>query len=553
MDNTQLPGQTDPSPWQQIGPYVIDREIGAGGMGTVYLARHQATGQEVAIKVLPAAMAREPGFVARFNREIEAMRQLADANENIVQLYESGEHAGTYYYAMEYVPGETLTARLLREKRLPWRQVIDFGVQICRALKAAHNAGVVHRDLKPSNLLIHENGTIKLTDFGIAQVFATSKLTVTGGILGTAEYMSPEQAQGKRASKQSDIYSLGAVLYVMLTGRPPFTGKTTLEIALKHKFSQFDSPRRIVPDIPHWLDEVVCKCLAKKPEDRYPDAYVLGLRLQEIPRKVDLALSQAEFGEAGALAGRETEAADPGAAPQQQVGGTFVRDLMRVQLDEQEQRSPLVRWFDHPLVLSVILLAVLLTTGWLFWNNRPSPERLFARGENLMQMKPGPAWDSAERECFQPLLQLDPDTWSDRVEPYLEKIRQYRFEKELLGTPRGHADTPQSLPNLVLQRALSQVHQGDFKAARRDLEALILLLTDDEEFENQRKLAEKLLEEVSTREADPTRFALLERARNRAKDLEAAGDLAGAAALRQAIEQLFANGPVDSQPQPAQD
>src|SRR5690606_16400751 len=124
----------------------------------------------------------------------------------------------------------TLTARLKRERRIPWREVVDIGTQVCRALKVAHNTGIVHRDLKPSNLLIDRNGVVKLTDFGIAQVFASSKLTATGGILGTAEYMSPEQATGSRATRQSDIYSLGAVMYVMLTGRPPFTGKTTLDI-----------------------------------------------------------------------------------------------------------------------------------------------------------------------------------------------------------------------------------------------------------------------------------------------------------------------------------
>ncbi|MCL4129981.1 UNVERIFIED_CONTAM: hypothetical protein GTU68_042114, partial [Idotea baltica] len=189
-------------------------------MGTVYLGRHTETDRLVAVKVLPASMAREEGFIARFNREIAAMQKMQSSH--IVELYESGEDNGTYYYAMEYVPGETLTERLHRDKRIPWRESIEIGVQICKALKAAHNTGIVHRDLKPSNLLLDPEGNVKLTDFGIAQVFASSKLTVTGGVLGTAEYMSPEQAQGTRANKQSDIYSLGAVLYVMLTGRPPF-------------------------------------------------------------------------------------------------------------------------------------------------------------------------------------------------------------------------------------------------------------------------------------------------------------------------------------------
>ncbi len=140
-------------------------------MGTVYLGDDDRDpGKQAAIKVLPAAMAREPGFVARFNREIDAMRTVH--GPHIVELLDAGEDAGTWYYAMEYVEGETLTERLVREKRLPWREVIDTAVQICKALKAAHNAGVIHRDLKPSNLLLGKDGTVKLTDFGVAQVFA---------------------------------------------------------------------------------------------------------------------------------------------------------------------------------------------------------------------------------------------------------------------------------------------------------------------------------------------------------------------------------------------
>jgi serine/threonine-protein kinase len=136
----------------QIGPYVIEEKIGAGGMGTVYRGRHRETGQLAAVKVLPAALAREDGFVARFNREIEAMRQLA--NPHVVALYEHGESDGTWYYAMEFVEGETLTDRIRREKRLPWREAVDVAIEICAALKAAHDAGIVHRDLKPSNLLL---------------------------------------------------------------------------------------------------------------------------------------------------------------------------------------------------------------------------------------------------------------------------------------------------------------------------------------------------------------------------------------------------------------
>src|SRR5579862_1521799 len=274
---------TDPT---RVGPYLVEKKLGAGGMGTVYLAHHEGTGKQVAVKVLAPSLAREPGLVARFMREIDALEKLK--NPHVVELFDHGVDGDVYYYAMEYVDGETLTMRLRRTRRIPWREVVELSIQICVALKAAHDAGIIHRDLKPSNLLLTPDGDIKLTDFGVAQVFAGSKLTVTGGIIGTAEYMSPEQGQGRRITKRSDLYSLGAVMYVMLTGRPPFSGKTTLDVIHKHKYSQFDRPRLILPELPYWVDEVVCQLMEKDPEKRFADAYVVNRKLQEILRKVDI-------------------------------------------------------------------------------------------------------------------------------------------------------------------------------------------------------------------------------------------------------------------------
>jgi serine/threonine protein kinase len=269
---------------EQIGPYRIDRKIGAGGMGNVYHGVHEETGQAAAVKVLPASMAREDGFVQRFNREIVALRQLS--NRYIVQLYGNGEYGETWYYAMEFVDGITLTADITERRRIPWQEVIDYSLQIAAALKAAHDAGIIHRDLKPSNLMLTKDHTVKLTDFGVAHVFATTRLTRTGGVVGTAEYMSPEQAQGKRATKRSDLYSLGAVMYVMLTGRPPFTGPTANDILQKHQFGTFDKPTRYAPDCPRLLEDLVCQLLEKDPAKRLPDALVLIRKLEQIKSRI---------------------------------------------------------------------------------------------------------------------------------------------------------------------------------------------------------------------------------------------------------------------------
>jgi serine/threonine protein kinase len=350
----------------RIGPYLVERKLGSGGMGTVYLATHEQTGRIVALKLLSPSLAREEGLVARFMREIAALQKLK--NPHVVELFDHGVDGDMYYYAMEYVPGETLTARLRREKRIPWREMIDLSIEICVALKSAHDAGIIHRDLKPSNLLLTPDGNLKLTDFGVAQVFAGSKLTVTGGIIGTAEYMSPEQGQGRRITKRSDLYALGAVMYVMLTGRPPFTGKTTLDVIHKHKYNQFDRPRTVVPEIPYWLDEIVCQLMEKDPEKRPADAFVVNRRLQEVLKKVEIANSEQTLGggtqndastfNAAGASNRSGSAGAPGGH------GTLMRDLFRAEIEAEQKRGGWRRLFENTWVLVGLLAVSLLVIAY---------------------------------------------------------------------------------------------------------------------------------------------------------------------------------------------
>lgn len=537
---------SEPTP-ERIGPYRVERRLGAGGMGTVYYGVHTETGRCAAIKVLPASMAREAGFVARFTREVDAMRQLQ--SPHIVELYESGVDNGTYFYAMEYVDGETLTERLRREKRIPWREVVDIGVQICRALKSAHNSGIIHRDLKPSNLLVRKDGVVKLTDFGVAQVFAGGKLTVTGGMIGTADYMSPEQASGQRATKRSDIYSLGAVLYVMLTGRPPFVAETALAVAQKHRYNQFDSPRRLVPDVPHWLDAIVCQCLEKRPEDRFPDAYVLSLRLAEVPRKVDLARGNETFEFSESRAEEETQSAtsDPPAISPD-VGGTLMRDLMRAQVEAAEHRTPLQSLFDNTWVLVGLLALVIL--GGIVWHQQrqETPEELFARGESLMQRPRGAAWETARQEAFEPLLALDAETWGPKVRPYLERIEAYQAERELRGPDFRRADAPpKSEIERLLLRALEQRDAGNLAAAEVTLASLATLLESDREHEHWRRVTEQILHDVRAlqQQADAAgaSYALLKASLARAAAYASEGRTEQARAIWRSALELYHDDP----------
>lgn len=250
--------------------YEIIKRLGSGGMADVYLARDTHLGREVAIKILYKRYARDEEFVARFRREAQAAAGLN--HPHIVSIYDRGEAEGSYYIAMEYLDGESLKDVIAREGKIPPQRAIGIAEQILQALQFAHEHNVIHRDIKPHNIIINGRGQVKVTDFGIARAGTSAKMTETGSILGTAQYLSPEQAKGKAVEQSSDLYSLGVVLYEMLTGRVPFEGENPVAIALKHLSDEPEPPQAINPEIPDNLNAVVMKALAKDPRDRYGDA-----------------------------------------------------------------------------------------------------------------------------------------------------------------------------------------------------------------------------------------------------------------------------------------
>jgi len=522
-------------------------------MGTVYLARHEQTGQQVAIKVLAPSLAREEGLVARFMREIDALQKLR--NPHVVELYDHGVDGGMHYYTMEYVDGETLTARLRRVKRIPWREVVELSIQICIALKAAHDAGIIHRDLKPSNLLLAPDGRIKLTDFGVAQVFAGSKLTVTGGIIGTAEYMSPEQGQGSRITKRSDLYSLGAVMYVMLTGRPPFSGKTALDVIHKHKYSQFDRPRLIVPDLPFWLDDIVCQLMEKDPEKRFADAYVVNRKLQEVLRKVDVSNDGLTLDEAGTRedgstidvgsgrgsASRRGASAGPGS-------GTLMRDLFRAEIESQQTHSPLRKFFENTWVLVGIL--VLLVAGVIVWmqGRVMNPEQRFDKGVALLKNDEENNWATVRDEYFAPLAALKSPEWDEKLAPYMRRIHldelKAALNKKSLRRGAGKRVGQGSEIERILTLARHKQEDGDVVAAERTLSDLAALLAGNPQYEMEHKLVEESLEDLRKRRAEqPPDQSFVEAALDRADRRVEEGKREEAVRIWQGIVDLYGNDP----------
>jgi len=253
--------------------YEIQRGIARGGMAQVYLARDQLLDRPVAIKVLFPEFARDPSFVERFRREAQAAANLN--HPNIVGIYDWGQERGTYFIVMEYVEGRSLRDLIRSQGALPPAQVAEIGAEIAGALAFAHRSGVVHRDVKPGNVLMTAAGRVKVTDFGIARATQGNTgeaLTQTGAVMGTATYFSPEQAQGLPVDGRSDVYSLGVVLFEMLTGEPPFSGDTPVAVAYKHVREEAPRPSDRVLDVPPDLDQIVAAAMAKDLDVRYQSA-----------------------------------------------------------------------------------------------------------------------------------------------------------------------------------------------------------------------------------------------------------------------------------------
>jgi eukaryotic-like serine/threonine-protein kinase len=262
---------------RQLGPYRLTRRLGRGGMGTVYEGVNLETGESAAVKVLSVELGHDPDFRNRFASEIETLRRLN--HPNIVRLFGFGEQEDELFYAMELVDGVSLEEEIHQGRRFTWREVIQIGSQTCQALRHAHDRGVIHRDIKPANLLWTAETTVKLSDFGIARLFGNTRMTTVGSVIGTVEYMAPEQADAKPVDPRTDLYSLGGVLYALLVGQPPFVAKTLSEMLRKQRHEKPPRVDRLVVGVPEELAILIAQLLEKDPKNRVPNAMLLGRRL----------------------------------------------------------------------------------------------------------------------------------------------------------------------------------------------------------------------------------------------------------------------------------
>lgn len=434
-------------PPAKIGPYEIIKVLGRGGMGTVFRAVHEDDGQIVALKLLSASYADDDHFRTRFAAEVETLLQLR--HPNIVRLISYGQEEGQLFFAMELVEGQSFHEVLKSGYRFKWQEVVEFTRQICSGLRHAHDRGIIHRDLKPGNLLLTSDGIAKITDFGIAKQFGGRKITAVGGVVGTADFMAPEQLHGKPATIRSDMYSLGVVMYTLLARRPPFSFNNVSEA-----ISTLDNqpPTRLTvfaPECPNALAAIVHKLLERQPQKRIGTAQALANRLdhlaEELAQSVDsdqddddhesfdilqgpveahrnFQVSGEVFNQPTAPAELSTDQTDRGSTPDdgeltlQPIEGStpsgapatvsntnftispksradYFATVTEEESEPQTDDDHLPVWF---YVVSLTLLIGVISAGiWAVFLWRPSADQLYAKIERLIQESDDPS--SAEQ------------------------------------------------------------------------------------------------------------------------------------------------------------
>ncbi len=426
--------------------YGLKHLIGSGGMAEVYLAHDWELDRDVAFKVLRNEYADDEQFVERFQREARNAASLS--HPNIVSIYDRGKtDDGSYYIVMEYVVGDTLKERIHKEGSLPPPMAVAIALQMARALRAAHERGVIHRDIKPQNVLLTESGETKVTDFGIARAVSSSTMTKVGSLMGTAHYISPEQAMGETATPQSDLYSLGVVLYEMLTGEVPHDAETPVGIAMKHVSGELRSPKEVNPRVPEDVNAVTMRLLARDPKDRYQDAGELIDDLERVKQGTPPALPAEE-----AVAGRM------GSRPSAGRGGPASRS-----------------WSPLKVLMATGLagVAALVVIGLAVWALVP-----YSQDENIAAEppKPAPGYDLIEHDSGAFWVEV-PSEWNEHIMVDSEGEKGRAAWSSFLGEGESVGPSMTAVNDLDSWRTGTVGHQGIYMVASK---RLAQRYTDDE-------------------------------------------------------------------------
>jgi tetratricopeptide (TPR) repeat protein len=447
---------------RRLGPFILEEKLGAGGMGEVYRATHVETRRQVALKVLSAKAASSRRIVARFARELEILKALK--HPNIVRCYGGGRHEAEAYLVMELVGGGSLSSLLRRRGRLPWETVIDYGLQICDGLAYAHEWGIVHRDLTPANILLTEEGQAKIADFGIARVQYGKRLTATKHTLGTVAYMAPEQIRGAPpVSHRTDLYTLGCVLFEMLTGRLPFTCESTAQMLYHHLGEPPPRVSSLVLDCPVWLDGLINQMLEKDPLKRPHDATAVAQALREVQEKVA----------AGAGVVSHTAAGGPSAlkAPKEKEDKAQVKKLLGRKKRKKGRQVPI---YERAWFLAACLLLVVGLGAWLLWPD--NEDKLFAKMEKYIAAEDR---FNAERAGEDLLRRFPEGAHAAQARQYLDSVEMDKAEHRLL-SDLEHRRKPKTEGGRLYADALGYEQFGDHVTALEKYQSIVNLLKEEE-------------------------------------------------------------------------
>jgi len=496
-------------PIQRLGPYLIDRIVGQGAMGLVFAALHDESREMAAIKVLAPAIAADEKFRERFEAEIESLKTLN--HPNIVSLLGYGEHEGHLYYAMELIEGTNLEQELSAGRRFNWRDVTQIGIDISRALKHAHDHGVIHRDLKPANLLVDANEQVKLTDFGIAKLFGASGMTLNGNVLGTVDYMAPEQASGEVTSPRCDLYSLGCVMYALLTGGPPFRGKSIPEVLHKVRYEQHRPLRQSASDVPVDLERIIDELLEKDPDARIRTALSLSHRLRSIQQALSISTTdKSDFSS-------DDETSNPNASATNLIVNPppDITERPTVFLTEQQEASNAIakkqterrkkkekrakksdhftriesatkqtdfsrNEFSSAIPLLLMLLTVLGTLmGGVWYNTRPlAADDLYAR---ILDTSSEPGSLNLGRDVERFLSRFPEDNRIDRVKEVKKEVEIFKLQKQFEIKAKARPETGSLAPIEVHCYEAFRAHRdGDLERAIAILKGVRLMFGSDQ-------------------------------------------------------------------------
>ena len=513
---------------RMIGPFEVGDRIGVGGMGIVYRATYTKNGAQVALKILSPELSETESLQLRFEREVSILKKLQ--HPHIVRYYGGGKFGTQRFYAMELVKGGSVEDLLKEKKKLPWEQALDIAMQVAKALEHAHDAGVIHRDLKPANLLLTADGTVKLTDFGIARDTTATALTAAGKTVGTYAYMAPEQIRGKPpVDKKTDLYALGCVLFELIAGETPFQCENQGEMLMMHLQEEPTRITSLVPDCPMFIEELIFHLLEKDPQDRPFDALDVQTKIDNVRKKI--TEQQSMIQQATVMM---SHASPEGIKAAEELKASLAKTR------KKKKKKDTSQFYERTWFLGLCLSLVAGGIGWSLWNAWwPSEDALMTRAKQLMASEFTLDHVRARDGQLKPLLERFPNgKYIDEAQTLIvdvdkeETLNKMRARVKLRQPPLNEAE-------LQYLNAEQFLKFGDRVTALRKYRSIVDLFQTKEEFRIYVLLAADEVKKIEDKGGDLTLASFLNTRLQNAEASKSSGKLSEAEAVWTSIKTLY--------------